>query len=249
MAHEWRDTDDRVMPPVMGFAGLPEVQAGGEQRPVDAGRELLHAGIESVASRGTWRGLDDACVGIRFDQPNQRGQAFAAHHAVRVQHDHVAIILTPAPAEIGDVAALAFDPVLAPSIKNAAEATDRAAHVKPGGDFSNADIGLVRIGEHEEIEVLELARALQRIVARAQSGEDSPPGTDEARCAALAVRREAADHRNQRQRMPRDHRRATIELRATGGLVTRRSRPTASLTSLGAGVSVGGYANSRRRWI
>src|ERR1700682_2877993 len=82
-----------------------------------------------------------------------------------------------------------------------------------------------------------------------ESGENSPPGADEERCAALAVRRDAADHRHQRQRMPLDHRRATIELRATGGLVTRRSRPTASLTSLGAGVSVGGYANSRRRWI
>src|SRR5205807_7723558 len=145
MAHEWRDTDDRVMPPIMRFAELPEVQAGGEQRPVDAGRELLHAGIESVAPRGTWRGLDDACVEIRFDQPNQRGQAFPAHHAVRIQHAHVTIVLPPAPAEISEVAALAFDPVLAPSIKNAAEATDRAAHVNPGGDFSNADIRLVGI--------------------------------------------------------------------------------------------------------
>src|SRR5437868_15422148 len=98
MAHEWRDTDDRVMPPIMRFAELPQVQAGGEQRPVEAGRELLHAGIESVAPRGTWRGLDDACVGVRLDQPNQRGQAFPAQKVVRIQYGQATNARPTAPA-------------------------------------------------------------------------------------------------------------------------------------------------------
>ncbi len=40
--------DDGVMPPVVRFTQLPEVQTGGEQRPVYAGRKLLAARIQRV---------------------------------------------------------------------------------------------------------------------------------------------------------------------------------------------------------
>ena len=41
--HEGLDAHDGVVPPVLAFAELPEVQPGGEHRTVDAAAELLHA--------------------------------------------------------------------------------------------------------------------------------------------------------------------------------------------------------------
>ena len=48
------------------------MQARGEQRPVDAGRELLDARVQRVAAGGARRRLDDAGVGVGLDQPHQR---------------------------------------------------------------------------------------------------------------------------------------------------------------------------------
>ena len=72
------------------------------------------------------RGLDDAGVGIA--PPSSRtsvARHVAAHHAVGVEHDHVAVAPAPAAAEVGDVAALALDAVRAPAVEDAAEAADR----------------------------------------------------------------------------------------------------------------------------
>ena len=41
MPNERCDADDRVVTPIVRFAELPEMQARGEDRPIDAGRELL----------------------------------------------------------------------------------------------------------------------------------------------------------------------------------------------------------------
>ncbi len=131
MPHERRDADDRVVAPVVRFAELPEVQAGGEQRAVDAGRELLDARIERLAAERARRGLDDAGVRVGFHQAHQLDQASPAHDAVGVEHDHVAVALAPAAAEIGDVAALALDAVLAPAVEDAAEAVRTAAQIEP----------------------------------------------------------------------------------------------------------------------
>src|SRR5664279_2048322 len=100
---------------------MPEMKPGGEQRTVDAGRELLDPRIERIASGGAGRGLDDARVGVGFDQTNQRRQALPAHHAVGIQDDHVAVASPPSAAEVADVAAFALDAVLAPAIVDAPE--------------------------------------------------------------------------------------------------------------------------------
>src|SRR4029079_17949820 len=100
---------------------------GAEQRPVDAGGELLDARVQRVAAGRARRGLHDARVRIRLGDAHERRQAIAGHDAVGVEHDHVTVLAAPAAAEVGDVAALSLDPVLAPAIEHAPESADGAA--------------------------------------------------------------------------------------------------------------------------
>ena len=109
--------------------------------------------------------------GLAFHQPDQRGQALPAHDAVGVEDDHVAVVAAPAPAEVGDVAALALDAVLAPAVENAAEAVHFLAQALPGVELGDARVGIIAVAQHEEVEPVELARTHQRLVSGLQPGE------------------------------------------------------------------------------
>ena len=161
------------MPPVMGFAQLPEVQPGDEERPVYAAGELLHAGIKGVAPRDQRRGLDDAGTGVGFHQAHEPGEARAAHHAVGIEHDHVTVVGAPAPAKIGDVATLALESMLAPAVEHMAETLHGAAQREPGIDLGDAIVGIAAVAEYEEVEVTQFVGARQRFNGGAQPGEDA----------------------------------------------------------------------------
>ncbi|SDY81237.1 hypothetical protein SAMN05421755_10518 [Nitrosomonas sp. Nm33] len=165
------DADDRVVPPVVRLAELPEVQAGSEQRTVDAGGELLHARIKGVHARRLRRGLDDPGLGIGLHQPHQLGQTFAAHHAVGIHHHHVAILAAPAPAEVVDVAALALHPAPSPAVEDAPVAAGLAAQFEPGLLLGGGDVRRTGVAEDEEIEAVQLAAGGHRFVGRPQAGE------------------------------------------------------------------------------
>ena len=120
MRHEGLEANDGVVAPVMRFAKLPEVQAGGEEFAIDAGGELLHARIKGVSARSAGRGLDNAGAGVGFHESDKRTQALAGHHAVCVEHHHVAVVSAPATAEVVDIAALALDAAAAVPIVDAA---------------------------------------------------------------------------------------------------------------------------------
>ena len=159
------------MAPVVRFAQLPEMQAGGEQRTIYAVCELLHAGVQRLPPRSARGGLNDSRAGIRFHQLQQTRQTRAAHHAVGVEHDHIDVVFAPAPAEVGDIAALALDAVLPPAVEHPIEALDGAACLLPSTDFGDARVGVARIGEHEEIEMRQCAALRNRLVGRSQACE------------------------------------------------------------------------------
>ena len=163
--------DDRVVAPVVRLAQLPEVQAGGEQRAVHAGGELLQTRIQGVHARGLRPGLDDAGVGVGLHQAHQAAQALAAHDAVGVEHDHVLVLATPATAEVVEVAALALHAAATAAVEDAAEAFRLAAHVQPCLLFGDGDVGVVGVAEHEEVETVEVAAGGHRLERRAQAGE------------------------------------------------------------------------------
>src|SRR5690606_28640871 len=133
--------------------------------------KLLDARIQRIAAGSTRRGLDDAGVRIGFHRLHQFRQAIAAHHAVGIEHDHVAVILAPATAEIVDVAALAAHAALTAAIEDAAETAYRIAQPRPGGDFCGGGIATVGIAQYEEIETVQLAGFLHRFVGGTQAGE------------------------------------------------------------------------------
>ena len=108
---------------------------------------------------------------MRFHQPDQRGQAVAAHHAVGIEHDHVAILLAPTAAEVGHVAGLAARAQRTPAIEDPPASTRRVDEFVPRGRFGGAQVGIVGIGEDEEIEQRRCAGGRERFAGGAQAGE------------------------------------------------------------------------------
>ena len=163
--------NDRVVAPVVRFTQLPEVEPGGEQRAVDPRGELLQPRIERVHARRLGRGLDDAGIGVGLHQSDQAGQTFATHHAVGVQHHHIAVAAAPATTEVVDVAALALHPATAATVEDVTEAIHRTAQLDPGLLLGNTGVRVVAVAEHENVEMLEFTGCLERLVSRAQAGE------------------------------------------------------------------------------
>ena len=147
------------------------MQAGGKQRPVNAGSELLHARIQGIHAGRLRRGLDDAGVRVGFHQTHQPGEAFAAHHAVGVQDHHVAVLTAPTTAEVVDVAALAFDAATATAIEDAAVAVDIAAQLHPRLLLGHADVRIVAVAQDVDIEVFQLTGRCNGLIGRTQAGE------------------------------------------------------------------------------
>ncbi|MOA27674.1 hypothetical protein D3C78_1485620 [compost metagenome] len=132
------------------------MQAGGEQRAVDAGSKLLHACIQGVHARRSRRGLDDPGVRSGFHQAHQTGQALAAHYRVSVEHDHVLVVTAPTTAEVIQVTALALHAAATAAIEDLAEALGFAADVQPGLLLGHADVGVVAVTEDEEIKSIQI---------------------------------------------------------------------------------------------
>src|SRR5437899_7669485 len=162
MTHERRDADDRVVTPIVRLAKLPEMQSGSEQWPIDLGGELVDAREQGLTTGGDRRRLDDAGGWIGFGEAHESCEAIARHQAVGVEHHHITIARAPAATEIGDVAALALDPELAPAIENAPESPELATKLEPRLAFANARVGVRRIGQHAKVEMPGVGRVRQR---------------------------------------------------------------------------------------
>ncbi len=144
------------MTPIVGFAQLPEVQAGCKERAIHPGRELLATRVQRVHT-GRFRGrLNDPGVRVRFHQAHQVGQAIAGHHRVGVQYDHIAILAAPAAAEVIDVAAFTFHAAAAAAIENLPFALHLGNQLHPGFLLCDADIRVVAVAENVDIKMLML---------------------------------------------------------------------------------------------
>ncbi|MND82335.1 hypothetical protein D3C80_741630 [compost metagenome] len=163
--------DDRVMTPVVRFAQLPEVQASGEQRAVDAGSKLLHACIQGVHARSLRCSLDDPGVRVGFHQTDQAGQAFATHHAVGVEHHHIAVITAPTTAEVVEVAAFALHSAATAPVEDTPEALGLAAHFQPGLLLGHGNISVVGVTEYKEVEAVQITGGSHRLEGRPQAGK------------------------------------------------------------------------------
>ena len=171
---EGLDADDGVVAPERPVAQLPEMQAGGEDRPVGVAGELQHAREQRVLAHRLWQGLDQAHARAGFHHVDQLHQRLAAHHAVGVEHHHVAVVRAPAAHEIGHVAALALQIHVPVPVKKPPAGAHLPAQRGPGDLLVHPAAGILRVTEDEKVEAVDLTGGGQGLVGRAQAGPDPP---------------------------------------------------------------------------
>ena len=161
--------DNGVVTPVVRLTQLPEVQTGRKQRPVNTGGELLAARIKGVHSGRFWRGLNDTGVRVGLHQTHQTAQAVSAHDGVSIQHHHVAVLVTPATAEVIDVAAFTLHATTAATVEDLAFALHFCNQLHPRFLFRHADIRVVAVAQDVNVEMLRVACRLHGLPGRTQA--------------------------------------------------------------------------------
>ena len=134
-----------------------KVRAGGEDRAVKRHGELLQPAPDRLAVDRLRDGLENSDAVILFHPPNELEEGRRAHQAVGVETDHVAILAAPAPAKIGDVAALAVEREFAAAIENPLGAVRRGDHAGPGQLLLERFFLVGRVAQDEELKTLERA--------------------------------------------------------------------------------------------
>ena len=195
------------MAPVLAVAELPVVEAGGEHRPVERGSRTA-ARARTASARFTARGAvwimpTSGCASISCDQAHER---LAAHHAVGVEHDHVAVARGPSAGRSRRrCRSCARTRTRAAPVEDAAEAAALAAPVEPGlllvaRQVSGSALSLrARRSRSASSAPGALERAVDRAQARrrrarpaprrsASRSRCAPPGVDAARAGGLALR-------------------------------------------------------------
>src|SRR5262245_39684428 len=109
-------TDDCIVAIVDAVATRPECETGGLDRPVKPACELQDAGERGFSIGRQRRRLDDADIRMCVHETHEPDKGVAGHNAVRVEHDYIAVVASPALDEILDVAGFASDIPLAAAI-------------------------------------------------------------------------------------------------------------------------------------
>ena len=87
----------------------------------------------------------------------------AAHDAVRVEHDHVLVVFTPAAAKIGDVAGFAADIFWPVPVEEPTSARHLCDEFRPGSLLVEPNLRVGGVAEHKDAEGRTLARRLERL--------------------------------------------------------------------------------------
>ena len=161
--------DNGVVTPVVRFTQLPEVQARRKQRPVNTGGELLTARIERVHTGRFWRRLNDTRVRVGFHQTHHTAQAVTAHDGVSIQHHHVAVLVTPAAAEVIDVTAFTLHTTTTAAVEDLPFALHFCNQLHPRFLFCHADIRVVTVAQDVNVKMLRVAGRLHGLPGGTQA--------------------------------------------------------------------------------
>ena len=110
---------------------------------------------------------------ILLHQRHELHERFTCHDRICVEHDHVAVTPAPAAEEVSDVTGLLVDRLSAFPVENLSETADLLAQLGPSNLLLDPLIGLVRIAEHEKIEVSQLLGLLHRAENHPQTFKDA----------------------------------------------------------------------------
>ena len=161
--------DNGVVTPVVRLTQLPEVQTSGKERPVDAGCKLLAARIKRVHTGRFWRRLDNPRVRVGFHQTHQTAQAVAAHYGVSIEHDHVAVLIPPATAEVIDVPAFTFHATTTTAVEDLAFTLYFRDQFHPGFLLGNANVRVVAVTQDIDVKMRRVTGCLYGLPGRTQT--------------------------------------------------------------------------------
>ena len=121
-------------------------------RPATRPANCCIAGMQRLYAASAGRSLDDSGFRVRFHHAHQRGYRLPGHHAVGIEHHHVAVIASPAAAEVRHVTSLAAGAALAQPVIESAAIAQLFTQSRPGGQLLQTQIRVIGIGKHIDIE-------------------------------------------------------------------------------------------------
>src|SRR3569833_3384503 len=167
--HERNGANDRVVPPIMPKSLRPEIQPRDEDRFVKPICKLLHAPEQRLRVHQRRHALDEPHLRMHFHHFDQINNRLAAHHAVRVEHDEVAITPAPGAEKIANVPALLALVRNAAAIINPPERVQFADQFAPTLLFFHPLRRIGGIAQDKKVAPLNLSRLLEGRIRRAQS--------------------------------------------------------------------------------
>ncbi|MPL98195.1 hypothetical protein SDC9_44395 [bioreactor metagenome] len=170
--HERFHPDKGVVAAVLGVAELPEMEPCGQQGAVDVVGELLHPGDEGFPVHRLGGCLEDADVRPGLHDLNQPHQCLSRHDAVRIENGHVPVAFSPAPAEVGHVAALPLGVACPLPVEDTPEGAFFDAEAVPGLFLLHPDVRVGGVTQQEEVEPLQGSRLPDGVVGCPQPGDD-----------------------------------------------------------------------------
>ena len=173
MPGEGRNADDGVVAPGVAIGHLPKGQTVAEHRAVQAGRELEDAGEQRFAVDGERRRLHQGHALIGLHDTHHPGHGLCLHQAVGVQQHHIAITPAPTADEFRDIAGLLGGVVLAIAVEDPPVGIQVAGRLVPQDLLFDPGIGVARVAQHEELEVLQQPGVAQGFVHGSDPGKDA----------------------------------------------------------------------------
>ena len=143
--HERLGADDGVVTPIISEVERPIIQAGNKNRRVETIGKLLNAAKQRLGIHERGHGLNQTGGRMRFHQFHQVHERFAAHHAVGITANKVAVAHPPSIEKVADVAALARFIEQAAAIINFSERIKVAHEFGPTRFFLDPAVGIGRV--------------------------------------------------------------------------------------------------------
>ena len=134
---------------------------------------MLDAAKQTFRIHERGHGLNQAGGRMRLHQFHQVHEGFAAHHAVGVAANKIAVAHSPGVEKVADVAALARFVKQTAAIINFSERGEVTHKLGPARLLLDPAVGIGRVAQDEKVEAIKLAGAFERFVSGAQTFEDA----------------------------------------------------------------------------
>ena len=162
--------DHGVVAPIVALRAVPPGNAVRDWRPVHPTGELLQAGEQRTAIGDGGECLDQPDRWVLCHRRRQPHQRLASHYAIGIQDQELAVTAAPAPHPVGNVAGLALGILRPATIKQAGSRAEPLTQRQIMRLLVHPHIGVRRVAEDEDVELIAVSSGGQRGMDRLQSG-------------------------------------------------------------------------------